>query len=567
MYNKINKIILNIDIKILDLLTILIVGSFLQIAYLFSIPLGFECDAGMFYSYAKGLILLNGGVISTFRPLIYPTFLLFTGFIFPGTFIITVFVQGVFGIIIPLIVYKILIKNGRIFALLGSFLIILSCISFVGAKLILAEQLYAFILIFSVLYFVKYIDDGGSNNLYIYIILTLLATLTRLEGQVPSACGISILLWVTYCKTRSIKNVLLGLALVTCILGGYSFIRAVYLHDLNQFGSLQTGTGAQFYNRFYGGFGAEEFNAKRNILTDKDILGEIDAQLISVENGPATKEFREKLGVAIIKYPEIYQGMKDGLSKLIVEKDAPGDSYGELFGRFESNPQGLLDNIFHSDRNLRTIQYTFYAPEALSRLLGRKKADRLLLSVALEAVLAHPKILYSLIPQAFTLIGINLMPIITFSGQNSNIEDLFPSVFFNPGVFDYARTGFNAGSCAKDLLPSRMWQEYEKDLSITSTKFSDTMIDFATIGRNYVRAICGFTILLLSPFIFYHKRRSLNIFLFSSVFLLVVVIGLSVSGGGSKYDIPFMPLLILLAVSLLSNFMDFLKQFWRTDGR
>lgn len=549
---NINNIYKNTDIKIL-----LIVSSLLQIAYLLSIPLGFECDAAMFYAYAKGLVNIDGGVISSYRPFMYPIFLLLTGSIIPGTFLVTILFQAIFGILTPIITYKILITYGRIYALLGSILIIISCVSYVGAKLILAEQLYLFILINSIFFLAKYLNESKIEYLYIYITLTLFATLTRLEGQIPSACGITLILCACYLKTRNIKLVIVGLLYAMTILTTYSYVRSVYLRDISQFGSLQTGTGAQFYNRFYGGFGAKEFNEKRNIGNSDNLNQKGDSNLIKLENGPATNSLRKYLGIAIVKYPEIYQGMEDGLSKLIKEKDAPADTYYELFGRFEGNSEELLNNIFNSERNLRTIQYSFYVPEALAKLLGRKKADQILLNASFEAIYSNPYVLYSIIPQAVTLLGFNILPFYEINKLNS--FEKMKSIVFWPGIFDYARTGFNAGNCAMDILPKKMWIEYENDYILTNSKFSELMINSATTGRNFVRFTCGLIVILLSPLVFFRKNRIFNLFLLSSILLLVVTIGLSVSGGGSKYDIAFMPLLVILAISLTSNLFNYIK--------
>lgn len=538
----------------LDYFFLFLLASVFQICFLFSIPIGFECDAGMYYLYSKGLIGIDGGVISPYRPFIYPLFLILTGFIYPGTFYITIITQSIIGIMIPIIVYEILKLYGRFYAISGSLLIILSCISFVGSKLILAEQLFSFAIILSVYFFLYYTNSNNKKYYYAFIVSSIITMLIRLEGQVLFYIGIFLISIICYIKNKDFKIILFGFGLAFSLFISYTTIRSVLLHDFSQIGVLQTGTGAQFYNKFFGKY---VFNNSKN--------NSIMVNLINKNNGPATLEFYNILLESIIEYPDIYRNRKDALSQIIVDDANKNvNVYHELFGKYENSPLDLVNNIMVSERNLLTIQYSFFVPDILAKSLGANKADKLLKQVSFEAVLAHPQILTEIIDPAFTLIGLNIDPVKYLFETSFSKFDRVSDIFFNPGIFDYARTGFNAGNCAKNLLSSNMWYEYVIDKSITESEQSYFLLHVATKARNIIRFLCGLTIIILLPLILMNKLNIFsifNLFLYFTISSLMFIISVSVAGGGSKYDIPFIPILIILSISMIYSCINSINVF------
>jgi hypothetical protein len=77
-----------------------------QALYLLIIPLGIECDAAMYFNYAKSILGVEGGAYTYHRPPGYPVFLIVTGQFLFDSFVITVMVQALMGVLAPLLVYR-----------------------------------------------------------------------------------------------------------------------------------------------------------------------------------------------------------------------------------------------------------------------------------------------------------------------------------------------------------------------------------------------------------------------------------------------------------------------------
>jgi hypothetical protein len=549
-----------------------------QAVYLAAIPLGFECDAATFYSYAKA-IAGAGGAVSAERPPLFPLFLVLTGTVWPGTFAFVIPAQAALGVGVPLLTYEILRGLGRGPALAGALLAIVSTIPFVTAKLILAEQLYTFLMLVTVLCLARYQDHREPRWMYGFVLAALAAMLTRWEALFLVVCGVCALVVLARRQAGHVRHWLAAMGLLVVALGGYSVARARALGDMQLVGTLQSGTGMQLFFRVYtmypraldtivsdifGGGPPSQRLYGEPVSLEEPGLAPLTAcdencpaplpetpQLVNPANGPATRQLREVVAAYVRAHPDTYRGMKPGLDRLVVERDAPPEgAYEELFGRFDGDPEALADQIFKSPVNLRTAQYPLYVAGVAHEVFGRTAGDRLLLAAAVETIRAYPRVLVAMVAHGFTLTGLSLHRLAAVMHRPASLETwtrLFPTW----GYFDYSRVGFDLGGCASTALPPRMMAEYRFDQRMTKSSFADAAIAFAAFGRNLVRACCGAVFVFGWWVLFTTRRRGLDLSVLITLVCVMCAVGIfAMAGANSKYDTGFIPLLVIAAVSI-----------------
>ena len=115
-----------------DQVFLLVLAFLFQLVSIVVIPLGYECDAAAYFRYDPAL---------TYRPPLFPLLLTITGQYLFHTFWGTIVIHGVFGIITPILMYRILYPIGRCWSLVFSMLLIFTFIPFASAKIMLATQL------------------------------------------------------------------------------------------------------------------------------------------------------------------------------------------------------------------------------------------------------------------------------------------------------------------------------------------------------------------------------------------------------------------------------------------
>jgi hypothetical protein len=529
-----------------DVALVLAAAILAQIVYLFAIPLGFECDASMFYNFAKA-ILGQGQHFSPYRPPAYPIFLIFTGVVWPGTFLVAVLAQAAMGVAIPFLVYAILHGLGRRPALIGAFAVILSTTPFVAAKLMLSEQLYVFTTILTVFFLARYQDCRDPRAIYGFVMAGLAAMLTRWEAQFIFAFGFVAIFLLALGHARQMRHAVVGLLLTIGVLGSYSTARALFIGDPRLIGSLQSGTGQQIYDRLY-------MMAPETVTgTMATVFGHADPietkQLMSPENGPASRQLYDFLKQYIPAHPESYHVFKGPLANLVREPDAPPDSYQELFGRFEDAPEKIVENIFASAPNLRTAQYAIFIFRLLPRALGPNASNRLLLAATLETIERYPATLLVMADEGFILTGIRLTALASAIRDPLNAAH-WKSIFPIWGIPDYSRVPFNIGGCAAGALPPHLMSEYGLDAGVTATRWSDAAIVFGGFGRNIVRVIAGTIVVLGFWVLFFAPRRGLNLPVLLTLGALIVTIGVSIGGANTRYDLAFIPLLVVAATAI-----------------
>jgi hypothetical protein len=209
--------------------------------------------------------------------------------------------------------------------------------------------------------------------------------------------------------------------------------------------------------------------------------------------------------------------------------------------------------------NFRTAQYSLYVDGATQHILGIAAADRLLFAAALEAIRMYPGVMAAMFTQGFTLLGISVEGMSAVAGNPFSIprwQRLYP-VWSVP---DYSHVPFNVGGCAAMSLPDRMMAEYRLDVRLTDTAFARRTIVLAGIGRNVVRACSGTLLLLGWWLLLFGQRRALTVPLLLALGCLVLTVGIGVGGGNSKYDLGFMPLLLVVAVAITTEAARLMKR-------
>jgi dolichyl-phosphate-mannose--protein O-mannosyl transferase len=163
------------------LILLLILSIIIQVIFLLVNVIGFECDAAMFYNYAKAIILI-GRSASDYRPPAFPLFLLMTGQVWPGTFLVTLLCQSLMGVIMPILVYKVLKHFGNSLAFVGAIFIIFSTISYNYSTLMLSDQLFGFTFLLSIYFFTNFFFEKDDSDFRWFLVISLVCTFTRWEG-------------------------------------------------------------------------------------------------------------------------------------------------------------------------------------------------------------------------------------------------------------------------------------------------------------------------------------------------------------------------------------------------
>jgi len=377
--------------------------------------------------------------------------------------------------------------------------------------------------------------------------------LTRWEAQFLVAIGLCAIVGLSVRPMRHLRHIACGVAIILVVLASYSTGRAWALNDYRLIGMVQSGSGMQLFQRLHG-LSPQGVAALMGVIIGSDTSSH-SPQFIDPSNGPSSQRLRDLVVTYVSEDPSRYRSQERSLNRIPVESDAPPEgTYQELFGQFEGTPDALADNIFRSGSNLRTGQYPFFVANAATETLGLAVGDRLLRSVAIETIRAHPSTVIAMAEAGSTLTGITISGVARVI-QNPFVWEHWARIFSRlSGLPGYMVVGFDTASCASDSLSPSMWEEYRFDSRLTSSSLADSMIQFGTYTRNLVRVSCGtlvvfgWWLLVMAP-----RRRALNLSVLATLGCVVVVVGIAVAGGNTKYDIGFMPLLVIAAVSIATE--------------
>lgn len=535
-----------------DLIILAVGAAALQAIYFVAIPLGIECDGATFYGFAEA-ILGEGHRFSFYRPPLFPIYLIATGTVWPQTFVVMMLAQAAMGVAIPVLVYRCLYGLDRRAAWAAAIAVMASTISFTAAKLFLSEQLYAFLSILAVYYMARYQDDGNPRSIYAFMLAGLCAMFTRWEAEFIVVFGFCAIIFLALRRPHQLRHAILALGISVSIVAGYSVARALLADDLSLIGSLQEGSGVQMVHRLYGQQ-PYSFSHLAGAESGGTGIPSRPIELVNPIHGPASARLRDVVIKYVRENPDSYRViMKDALAKLPAAASAPpGGIYEDLFGRFDGDPEALVDAMFETPPNERSMQYVFYMSTAAQHELGLTGANQLLVAVAIETLKAHPDQLFRMMQDGMTLLGIDLDAFVTLMSDPLHPPrwtDLFP-VWTN---FSWDYIPYDIGSCASSVLPARLMAEYRRDFRWYDPAFHAVVIDWGSAGRNVTRAIAGGIFLAGWWILLIARRRPFDLFLLACIASQIAVIGIAVGGANGKYEYVSLPLIVIGAAVIVTE--------------
>lgn len=490
-------------------LFILSLSTILQVIFLFSVRISFECDSLAYYNSALGYMTGNDGLVSPYRGPIYPLILnLFTvttiGNLYP-----LLISQAILGSTMPLVVYLTLRKSGRTTALIGTGLFCVSSVPFTSAKLVLAEQFFLFFIIVSIYFLSRMLSELHTIKITSwrnFIIFSSLACFTRWEGL---ALPIAVVTCLALASIKQSKLRSYTLKLTLCfilIFATYGGIRAIFYDNLSMFG-LQNGTGSQWLWRQYYSMGFRDFS------------GEID-RASGAFKGDSTQSVY-KLTIEYVKQNE---------SEFEFLKQTAKDSKfldPERLSKM-SNEEGsirVLLNDAWRDSSTSGSQVTFLMSRAVISRYGLVKGDRLLQQAAIEILKNESSARAVVIQQGLALLG-------------------FDKLNLNQKIQWFEGPPLNIGGCLESTN-SRFIAQHNSVYPF----YSEQIHEAASFARNIIRAC--FPIGLIASLILSVLLRKFNLLAHMLILAAIINSGIvSVTGGGpyGKYDLSLFTYCILAIV-------------------
>ena len=509
----------------LDQRLILALAIPLQLMVLYWVPLAYECDAAVYYSYA---------VERTYRGPGYPLLIWATGQYWPQTFAGTVVAHAVFGVLSPLMIYRTLAPLTRWGALAAGVAFTLSLVPFTAAKLMLAEQLFIVLVIATVYLLSRYWFTRDRKYIYLTFAAGFAAMFTRWEAQaVLAVCAIALLACCATTDRRNFKAWAIAALVTVLSLTGWSLYRAIKMHDMRVFGSIQNGTGDQLFWWLYVFLPQELYQWEQVFdpaVQEQRRHDPPDAgpnyHLVDIDNGPATQRL-----AALIRRIAKERPAEELFGSERVE---PGK--GGFLTRLGGDPDRLISDIFDRPKGV----YVFSVPAEIKKELGPRDAQRLLLDVCTEAIRRHPTFYVSKLSVALGLVGIIADPGWALGGR---AEVPLLTMW---GDMAYADVPFDLAGCTTGSLPPRMVAENLWDSKLP--RATTTYIRFMSLGRNLLRNIVGPLFLLSLLMLPFAPARGLFSTVAASVIALIGVVATMGGGAYSRYEYGVLPLLLIVTV-------------------
>lgn len=546
-------------------LSLLFVSSVFQVVFLLASPIGFECDAAMFYNYAKALIFM-GRSASDYRPPAFPFFLLITGQVWPGTFLITILIQLIMGALTPLLVFGILRPFGSVIAFVSALLTIFSTISYNYSTLILSDQLFGFTFVLSIYFFSKFYFEATDRNLKLFIFTSLICTFTRWEGIFLLANGVIYISYI-YFKAKKYKLLVTLNICLLMIFFFYTVIRAAYFHDAKMIGTLQNGSGLQlFYRAYTADYPAFQKNKPRDVQSlSNSSAGQRDegnsTQFVSVSNGPSTQKLRDIVENYAAINPESYRGLKKSILSLPIS-NSYRDSYEMLFGQFDGQPKKMADYIFTAPTSTLNSQYLFYINTAVKQSLGVVDGDKLLVKSAIETFVANPIIVFSMFNDSLSILGLDLFNYLSgFNAQNLFLG--FDRLLPYWGKYHYDWMDFDLGKCASNTLSLHMIEELKQSYRAANKNLNIKLVEVASFNRNLTRAALGIFLIILGWSLALSRNKFFAYILVGTFIPMLAIYGIYIGGAYTRYEVATIPMMIIISALIISELKDKLSNLFR----
>lgn len=525
---------------------LIFISLIFQLIYFVYVPLCFECDAATYYNYAKAFVLYPGAYVNFDRPPLYPLILFLSGSVIPGSFIGILLIQFLSGIISVVIFYRILnFFLNNFFSSIFTFFFILSGISFVYSKLILAEHLYLLSMLISFYFFVKiFFKNNEHKNIFFFYFVLLISTLIRWESIVIFIIGSIFLILYFFANIIQIKKILLSILVFCVTLFTLTIFKAIVKKDISYVGSLTERSGQQLFWTMYRieiDFAKQTCDSNETlckILSLSDYMNSEGQSLVKKNNGKYSLLLYNTLIKEISKDPSRIILYKTNLNK---------EEYNRLYGVYEGRPNELVDNMFNSQASDRAGKYWTFIVPFLESKLGKIEAHSLLKNVAKEAVFENPVILFKFFDNSLAWLGIN------FNGVLTN-KDYFHNLF---RITEYIDAPFNLADCARNSLSEYLFSEYKFDrLIYEKLDFVDDFKRISSFMRNIVRCVFGVAFVFIFFLIVFCKTRVRIQLLFFSSILCGFILLLVFFSGGTRQEVLTIPIMILISSIFFSNFLS-----------
>ena len=530
-------------------------------------PIDYECDAAntlLNSKYIYHLLFTNDpiGASYSYRAPIYKVIQVFSGTFFLDSFFPLIFVQIIFSILMPSIFYFTLLNINRGFALLGSFLFLLSMIPIIHLKLILSLHTMIFFVVLSNYFLIKFVYQKKIFDFYLAFLTSVMLLFTRFDGAFIFLGQILILSYYLF-KTNlefkaKLRHILKSYSFVILTICLWMIIKALVVLNLSvltpvkflqSFTSLNHQTGAQLFWSLNNEI-RQHVNNKYSYETNS--VEYIDNLLIK-SNGPSSEKLYNHLKIFfekndIIKHLSFYE---DKMPPIFPKnkKMTPQEVYNNHYGNFFDDTSKITDNIFNKD--FESLYYPLHIPGFLNDMYGKAKSDRLLMGVSLEIIANNPEIQKNFLKQF----------IISYSSLK-NLKSLFKAYPMSHSTSWYDLKIFNAGNCPQTSLSPKMFDEYESQFNKNSNSPNSIVIgSIANTHKNILRGLIGPSILILFIFIFYTNKPFLISVLFVSYNITLMFLSvMSSKVAGTKSENYTLVIGLIIVIFLLSGLLNFLKR-------
>ena len=522
-------------------------------------PLLIECDAAMFYSYARFLAGKGGGLAAV-RPPGFPAFLALTG-ILPDSFTLTMAGHALMGILMPVLIYRTLAPFNRPVAFGAALVNIWSTLPYAAAKQLLADQVFIFLLVAALYATSRVYWTHRTAYVNAAILLSFAAWLTRWEGSVALIGTIVAVTVMMRPLRRHYWRIVGAVGIGAVVAVGWSFVRSQTLQDPRLLGSISNGNGLQLMHKMYIDLPGQVMDWELNVLKTRapgDTTGLIKSffqpvgwygvKVVAPENGPASARFRRLMEEEFASRPEIIREAKPSIDRAYQDPNLRIDFYHEIFGKFEGRPVEMAGNFFAQPNNF-VLDYMW---GRLGLRLGLAEADSLYRNVALEALVRHPV--------AIALVLRDLLNFFHLELRGFFVEGS-PKLLPLQMRANYFETPFNIAGCAKERLTPNMWQQYVWDRQVTDLPLARQLMAWGDFyGRNLVRAIMGPLALLIWWCLPWSRHRQFFLYVPIVAFGMMGLMALAVGGGANtRYEGPTHPFMLVATAGALITVIERLR--------
>ena len=192
----------------------------------------------------------------------------------------------------------------------------------------------------------------------------------------------------------------------------------------------------------------------------------------------------------------------------------------------------------------RRVDWNGLAAKVAVDRLGPVEGDDLLRQVAVEAIKAHPEILYMMAASISPYFGISFE---NFWYALRYPRNAGPILFANWGEDAMEAMPFNIRDLARQALQSELWREYRKSNEVPLTSFDKALLHLSRTARNLVRNTVGLVFLVTLPALLWARPRALAVFLLGSFALMLGAYAVAF-GYSMRFEHVILPLMLMLTV-------------------